>query len=122
MAYDERVVNRVREALADEQLAGKYLAGKSLEEKALFQGLAFMVDDKLCICVRNDVLLCRIGPDEYQAAVEMNGVEPMVMNGRTAAGYVYVNPEGYGTQEAFDSWVTKCLEFNKLAKSSKKKK
>jgi hypothetical protein len=117
MAYDERVANRIREALA-----GQHAAGKSLEEKTMFQGLAFMIDDKLCICVRNDVLLCRIGPDEYEAALEMNGVEPMVMNGRTAVGYVYVNPEGYSSREAFDSWVTKCLAFNKFAKSSKKKK
>lgn len=118
MAYDERVANRIREALADQPLAGKPL----VEEKTLFQGLAFMVDDKMCICVRNDVLLCRIGPNEYEAALEMNGVEPMVMNGRVAIGYVYVSPEGYATREAFDTWISKCLAFNKFAKSSKKKK
>lgn len=81
-----------------------------------------MVEDKMCICVRNDVLLCRIGPDEYEAALEMNGVKPMVMNGRVAIGYVYVSPEGYASREAFDSWINKCLAFNKFAKSSKKKK
>jgi hypothetical protein len=40
MAYDERVANRIREALANQPL---------VEEKILFQGLAFMVDDKMCI-------------------------------------------------------------------------
>ena len=113
MAYDERVANRIREALANQPL---------VEEKTLFQGLAFMVDDKMCICVRNDVLLCRIGPDEYESALEINGVEPMVMNGRTAIGYVYVSPQAYASRDAFDSWVAKCLDFNKFAKSSKKKK
>lgn len=113
MAYDERVANRIRQALADQPL---------LEEKMLFQGLAFMVDDKMCIAVRNDVLLCRIGPDEYEAALDMNGVEPMVMNGRSAVGYVYVSPQAYQSQQAFDLWVSKCLAFNKFAKSSKKKK
>jgi hypothetical protein len=113
MAYDERVANRIREALANQPL---------VEEKTLFQGLAFMVDDKLCVCVRNDVLLCRIGPDEYEAALEMNGVEPMIMNGRVANGYVYVSPQGYASREAFDSWIAKCVAFNKVAKSSKKKK
>jgi hypothetical protein len=118
MAYDERVANRIREALAERPLAGCPL----VEEKTLFQGLAFMVDDKLCIGVRNDVLLCRIGPDEYEAALEMNGVEPMVMNERVAIGYVYVSPEGYASRELFESWIGKCLSFNKFAKSSKKKK
>jgi hypothetical protein len=117
MAYDERVANRIREALAS-QLA----AGKPLEEKTMFQGLAFMVDDKLCIGVRSDVLLCRIGPDEYEAALDMNGVEPMIMNGRSAIGYVYVSPQAYASQEAFNLWISKCLAFNKFAKSSKKKK
>ncbi len=116
MAYDERVANRIREALAG------HLAGRSLEEKILFQGLAFMVDDKLCVCVRNDVLLCRIGPDEFEAALEKNGVEPMVMNGRTAIGYVYVSPEAYASQDAFNWWIEKCIVFNQFAKSSKKKK
>lgn len=113
MAYDERVANRIREALANQPL---------VEEKTLFQGLAFMVDDKMCICVRNDVLLCRIGPDEYEAALEINGVEPMIHNGKSMKGYVFVSPEGYASREAFESWVAKCLGFNKLAKSSKKKK
>lgn len=118
MAYEERIADRIREALANHSLAAQHL----VEEKTLFQGLAFMVDDKLCICVRNDVLLCRIGPDEYEAALEMAGVEPMIMNRRVATGYVYVSPQGYASKEAFGSWVTKCLEFNKVAKSSKKKK
>jgi hypothetical protein len=104
MAYDERVANRIREALANQPLVD------------------FMVDDKLCVCVRNDVLLCRIGPDEYEATLEMNGVEPMIMNGRVANGYVYVSPQGYASREAFDSWIAKCVAFNKVAKSSKKKK
>ena len=118
MAYDERVANRIREALAGHQQAGQPL----VEEKSLFQGLAFMVDDKMCICVRNDVLLCRIGPDEYEAALEINGVEPMVHNGKPMKGYVFVSPEAYASRDAFEGWVAKCWLFNKVAKSSKKKK
>lgn len=113
MAYDERVANRIRQALADQPL---------LEEKTLFHGLAFMVDDKMCISVRDQTLLCRIGPDEYEAALDMNGVEPMIMNGRSAIGYVFVSPQAYASQDAFNWWVSKCLDFNKFAKSSKKKK
>lgn len=117
MAYDERVVDRIREALSE-----RAPAGRSIEEKTMFQGLAFMVDDKLCLCVRNDVMLCRIGPDEYAKALEMNGVEPMIMNGRTAVGYVYVSPEAYASRDAFEAWIDKSLAFNKLAKSSKASK
>jgi hypothetical protein len=113
MAFDEKLANRVREALIDQP---------RVTEKILFQGLAFMVDDKLCICVRDEVLLCRIGPDEYEAALEINGVAPMVHNNRIMNGYVFVSPQGYAQQGAFNNWVQKCLIFNKVAKSSKKKK
>ncbi|WAC12930.1 TfoX/Sxy family protein [Dyadobacter pollutisoli] len=113
MAYDEKLANRIREALIDQA---------DVAEKTMFQGLGFMVEDKLCICVRNDVLLCRIGPDAYEAALEMNGVAPMIHNGKMMKGYVFVSPEGYLQKDAFDEWVRQCLIFNKVAKSSKKKK
>lgn len=113
MAYQESLANRVRQALADHPL---------VQEKILFQGLAFMIDGKLCICVRNDVLLCRIGPDAFEEAVERQGVEPMIHNGRRMNGYVFVSPQGYATREAFEGWIAQCLYFNQFAKSSKKKK
>jgi hypothetical protein len=113
MAYDERLATRLRAALVEQP---------DVVEKIMFQGLAFMVDDKLCICVRDEVLLCRIGPDEYEAALEINGVAPMVHNNRIMNGYVFVSPQGYTKKGAFNNWVQKCLIFNKVAKSSKKKK
>lgn len=116
MAYDERLAGRVRHALAGQLLAGQLL----VEEKILFQGLAFMVQDKLCICVRDNMLLCRIGPDGYEAALDIPGVEPMMMNGRAAIGYVYVSPQAYASQKAFSEWISQCLAFNKFAKRSKK--
>ena len=37
-------------------------------------------------------------------------------------GYVYVNEDGMRTKADFEFWVGLCLEFNKIAKASKKKK
>ncbi len=113
MAYDQKLADRVREALAERD---------DVREQMMFQGLAFMVDEKLCICVRGDVLMCRIGPDEYEQALEMNGVSAMFHSGRVMKGYVFVAPEGYHSGKLFNGWVQKCLEFNPAAQSSKKKK
>jgi len=44
------------------------------------------------------------------------------MKGREYKGYVYINEEGIKTKKDLDYWVGLALEFNKLAKSSKKKK
>ena len=67
MAYNEKIADRVREALA---------GVKKLEEKRMFGGLCFMVNDKMCIGINADDIMCRIGPDAYDEAVERNGARP----------------------------------------------
>lgn len=53
MAYNEKTAQRIRKLLEDVP---------GVEERILFQGLSFMVNDKLCISVRGDELMCRIDP------------------------------------------------------------
>ncbi len=113
MAINEKLASRIREALAEQQ---------QVEEKKMFRGMCFMVNEKMCICVSNDEMLCRVGPDAYEAALERNGVRPMINNGRTMAGYVYVSEEGMKTKKDFMHWVDLALAFNKDAKAAKKKK
>ncbi|RWY47234.1 TfoX/Sxy family protein [Mucilaginibacter gilvus] len=110
---DERLLNRVREALVNVS---------PIVEKRMFGGVCFMVDDKLCICVNSHEMLCRINPDEFEAALEMDGVRPMEQRTRTAKGYVFVHEDVLGNKRDFDAWVNKALEYNKIAKASKKTK
>lgn len=111
MGYDEKQANRVRLALID--------AG-DLTEKHMFGGLCFMVDDKMCICVRNANLLCRVGPDEFETALEKPGASTMKMGARTMKGYVYVEEEFLRKSEDFDYWINASLRYNKVAKKLKK--
>ena len=46
----------------------------------------------------------------------------MELAGRTMNGYLLVEQSAMKTGEAFDYWINCCLDFNKFAKSSKKKK
>ncbi len=112
MPYDEKLADRIREALAGQ---------KKIEEKTMFRGMCFMVNDKMCICVNPDEMLVRVGPDEYETALERSGTRPMIQNGRTAMGFVFVGPEGYKGKINFDYWINAALAFNKEAKASKKK-
>jgi hypothetical protein len=41
--------------------SGKPYERKKVEEKKMFGGMCFMVNGKMCICIRNEIL-CRIGP------------------------------------------------------------
>ena len=80
-----------------------------------------MVNDKMCIGVVGDEMMCRIGEARYEAALERQGCREMVFTGRPMKGYVYVSPEGMKTTAQFRHWIDLCLAFNPEAKSSKKK-
>lgn len=112
MAYDERLADRLRVALA-------HLP--RVTEKKMFSGMAFMVNGKMCINVSHNELMCRFDPVHFETLVEKPGFRPMVMRGRQLKGYGYVSPEAFQSKKDFDFWVNLCLDFNGKAKSSKKK-
>ena len=112
MAYNEKLANRIREALA-------HLPG--VEEKRMFGGVAFMVNGKMCISAGNDRIMCRIDPAIHDETTKRNGVQTVQMKGRDYKGYVYVNEEVIKTKKDFDYWVELALDFNKIAKATKKK-
>jgi TfoX/Sxy family transcriptional regulator of competence genes len=113
MAYNEKLSNRVREALTDVP---------GVEEKLMFGGICYMVNGKMCIGIAKDEMMCCIDPDLYEEALERNGCREMVFTGKPMKGYVFVNEEGMKTKKQFDYWVQLCLDFNSKAKASKKRK
>jgi TfoX/Sxy family transcriptional regulator of competence genes len=113
MPINESLVNRVREIIAD-------TGEERVEEKKMFGGLCFLVDDKICVGVKADRILARINPNLYHEALEKEGVIPMVRDARGMIGYIYIVDEFLTTQKELDYWVKLALEFNPIAKSSKK--
>jgi len=112
MAVNEKIAGRIREAL---------VTIKKLEEKKMFRGMCFMVNGKMCICVSDEEIMCRVGPDKYEEALEKNGCRPMINNGKTMKGFVFVDESVLKTKKELDYWIQLCLAFNKKAKASKKK-
>lgn len=113
MAYDEQLADRIREALKEQPMVA---------EQKMFQGLCFMVDDKMCICVRNGELLCRIGEEQVVVELEKDHCRQMIHNGKPMKDYVFVEDIYVKTTKGLQYWLSLCLQFNKQAKSSKKKK
>ncbi|MEQ1677390.1 MAG: TfoX/Sxy family protein, partial [Chitinophagaceae bacterium] len=71
MAYNEQLADRVREIIS--------LSHKNVVEKAMFGGLCFMVNDKMCVGVEKDRLMVRLDPTKYEEVMEKEGlvsVEP----------------------------------------------
>jgi len=120
MAYDEYMADRVRQTFKEKKV--------SFAEKKMFAGLCFMVDEKMCCGIHfdkkknTDLLMARIGEDASVEAMKREGCHPMDFTGRPMKGYVFVTPDGYDSDEDLAYWIQLCVNFNPLAKASKKKK
>ena len=120
MAYDEFAADRIRQAFQEK--------GISYEEKKMIGGMCFMVDGKMCVGTHIDkksgqnLLMARIGEDAIEQAMKQDGCLPMDFTGRPMKGYVFVNPEGTDMDADLASWIQLAIDFNPLAKASKKRK
>lgn len=112
MAYNEQLNDRIREAIA---------VYPNVEEKHMFGGVCYMLDGKMCVGVVKEEMMCRIDPAIFEEVVERDGCRMMDFTGKTMKGYVYVNADGMKTKQDFEYWINLCVEFNKIAKASKKK-
>jgi TfoX/Sxy family transcriptional regulator of competence genes len=113
MAYDEKLADRVRELIA--------LPHLKIEEKKMFGGLCFMVDDKMCVGVIKDELMVRLDPSRNDEVLEIEGCRPMDFSGKSMIGFVFVNQEAVDTETKLKYWIDLALEYNPMAKASKKK-
>ncbi|HLK29274.1 MAG TPA: TfoX/Sxy family protein [Puia sp.] len=112
MAYNQNLANRIRQRLAELE---------NIEEKQMMGGLTFMYNNKMCIGIIAEEMMCRIDPALHEIALEKNGCRTMDFTKRPMKGYVMVANTGMKTQKEFDYWINLCLEFNNKAKSSKKR-
>jgi TfoX/Sxy family transcriptional regulator of competence genes len=114
MAYNEKLAGRVRELIS--------ATHKNIEEKKMFGGLCFMVNDKMCIGVEAERLMVRLDPNKFDEVMEKDGCKPMDFTGKVMKGYVFVDADAVTTKKKLEYWILLALEYNKIAKSSKKKK
>ena len=114
MAYNEKLADQVRDIIA--------VTHKKVEEKKMFGGLCFMVNDKMCVGVEKERLMVRLDPAKYDEGMEKEGCKPMDFTGKIMKGYVFVDADVLNTKKKLNYWVQLALDYNKIAKASKKKK
>ena len=113
MAYNKRLADMTREMISQTH--------QNIEEKAMFGGLCFMVNDKMCVGVEKERLMVRLDPAKYDEVMEREGCKPMDFTGRIMKGYVFVDADVLKTKKKLGYWINLALEYNKIAKASKKK-
>lgn len=102
MAYDEGVAQRLREIFAGRT---------DVVEKKMFGGLAFMVSGNMCCGVVGEELMTRVGPEQYEQALQQPFAREMNFTGKPMKGFVYVGVDGFTSDQALATWVTRCEQF-----------
>lgn len=113
MAYNEKLANRVRELIS--------ASHRNIEEKKMFGGLCFMVNDKMCVGVETDRIMVRFDPAKQDEIMGKEGCRPMDFTGKVMRGYVFVDSEVLNTKKQLDYWIRLALDYNKMAKASRKR-
>jgi TfoX/Sxy family transcriptional regulator of competence genes len=96
MAYDERVVNRLRTLFGNEP---------DLVVKKMFGGVGFILSGNMAVGVLNEELLVRITPEQREAALAEPHVRLADVAGRPIRGWVIIAPEGFANDATLERWV-----------------
>lgn len=115
MAYDEALAIRVI-SLLDQ-------SGVQYTEKKMFGGIAYMIQDKMCIGITKEKLMLRVLDEEYETMLKEAFVKPMDFNGRVMKSFLFIEPQGYKTATQLKRWVNAGLQFGEkgVVKSKQKK-
>jgi len=102
MAYDEKIAERLSKVFSEH---------KDVKEKKMFGGIAYMFKNHMCVGVINDLLMVRVGPEQYEDTLSEDHVRPMDFTGRPMKGYVYVETPGFKTDKNLRKWVQKGVKY-----------
>ena len=114
MPYNDFLADRITQFFKEKKV--------SFYEKKMFGGTCFMVDEKMCVGVMHDEIMARINPDIYENSLLKDGCKKMNFTGRPMKGYVFLTEDAYDLDVDLHYWLKLALDFNPLAKASKKRK
>src|SRR5580765_4939162 len=104
MAFNQSLAARIRSALARK---------RGIEEKKLFGGVGFLLNGNMLVGVWKDSLIVRLGPDNYDDALQESHVREFDITGKPMNGWVMVEPEGLVDDELLKNWMERATKFVK---------
>jgi hypothetical protein len=97
VAYDEALVERLREILDGEE---------GLSELRMFGGLAFLINGHMAVSASGGGgLLLRVDPADPRDLAARPGALPFVMRGRPMEGWLRVGQDGIRTRRQLEGWA-----------------
>lgn len=113
MAYNERLADKVRIALS---------GIRNVQEKKMFGGIAFMVNDKICVGVHKDDLMLRCEPEQTDELLTKKGVRIFNLTGKPIKRWLLIGPEATSGKKILDYWIDLAIKSNKKVKAPMKSK
>jgi len=102
MAYDEKLAERVRNALGHRD---------DVFERKMFGGLAFMLHGNMACGVMKNELMLRLGPEAAAKSLKLKHARAMDFTGRPMTGMLYVGADGIKTAKQLRTWLEKSETF-----------
>ena len=102
MAYDEGHLALLRDDLVDEP---------GIVEKKMFGGVCFLLHGNMLCGVFRMGGMVRVGKVRVAEALEMDGVEPMDMNGRKMGGFVRIEDPAFDDEALMRALIGMAFSF-----------
>ena len=103
MSYSEALAERIRRRLARR---------RNVEEKKMFGGIGFLLNGNMCVGVWKDSLIARVGPEQYEEALQEPFVGEFDITGRAMTGWVLIAPEGIEDDDQLQEWIERAVKFS----------
>ena len=105
MAFDELLVNRIREQLK--------LFPEAFTEKKMFGGLSFLYQGKMTVGIVKNELAVRVIASKMDAELAKEAVRPMDFTKRPLKEFIYVAPAGFKTEAQLLHYIDLGIEHAK---------
>jgi TfoX/Sxy family transcriptional regulator of competence genes len=111
VAYDEDLVNRIRELIAAEP---------DVSEQTMFGGLIFLVGGKMSVAAGgHGSLVVRVDPEETDVLLDKPHVRRFEMGGREVEGRLRIDAEGVRTKRQLEPWVRRAVAYARTLPSKR---
>lgn len=99
----EHLADRIRNLLSDDP---------NISEKKMFGGVCFMLNgNMMCGPVKSGNMMLRVGKELEAEARAQPFTREMDFTGKPMKGFIFVEPEGFETEQQLYAWITFATKF-----------